>query len=148
MVRGVRTRLAHVAAAGVLAVAGLGFSAAVAGASWGSKATEVSTLRSQATRFVTAELNGDGATTCAVLNAPLSDTVDGRTCAQRWDASLHTMLRTPGERQRLRGDLHAIPTASIAFSDGDYIGEITLPTPLLGSSSRFYWTANCWMLER
>ncbi len=148
MVGTMRMRVAQIACAGVLALAGLGMSAAVAGAAWSNRANEISTLRSAATRFATAELNGDGATACAVLNAPLSDTVGHRTCAERWDASLHALLRTPGMRHKLQADLAAIPTADVALTDGDYTGTIALPTPLLGSQSRFAWTNNCWMLER
>ena len=148
MVCTMRTRLAQVAGVGVLAFAGLGLSVAPASASWASRTTEVSTLRAHATRFVTAELKGDGTTACAVLNAPLSDPVGHRTCAQRWDASLRTLLANPSERRQLRADATAIATAHVGLTNDGYTATIALPTPLLGSGSRFVWTDNCWMLER
>ncbi len=46
--------------------------------------------------FVTAELAGNGASACAILNAPLRATRHDRTCAQRWDAKLAALLREPG----------------------------------------------------
>ncbi len=147
MVRRMRWRLAQFGCVGLLALTALGMGAATAGAGWSSTANEIATLRSAATRFVTAELNGDGATACAVLNPPLAGVVGHRTCAQRWDASLKAQLGVPGERHRLLADEHAIATAHVALSSGDYVGTIALPTPLLGSESRFLWTQNCWMLE-
>ena len=108
----------------------------------------VSTLRSAATRFVTAELAANGADACAVLNAPLTKTVGGQTCAQRWTASLRAELSKPGMRHALRADLVAIPSAPVSVSANGYHGTISLPTPLLDGSSRFFWTANCWMLQR
>jgi len=122
--------------------------AAPASAGWSSHANEVSTLRSQTTRFLTAELQRDGATVCAVLDSPNHGVGPHQTCAQHWTSTLPAMLRAPGARQRLTADLHAIASAPVAFSHGGYVGTIALPTPLLGDSSRFYWTANCWMLER
>jgi hypothetical protein len=143
-----RTRLATIGCSALVALSGLGLTAAAANAGWSSRANEISTLRNAATRFVTAELNGDGAGACGVLNAPLAGTVHGRTCAQRWDASLHALLATPGARGHLRADLAAIATAHVTLSNYDYVGTIALPTPLMGSESRFLWTNNCWMLER
>ena len=103
-------------------------------------------LRTAATKLMTAELNGDGATACSVLYAPLTATVDGRTCVQRWDARSARLLAAPGGARRLRADLRAVATATVTI-DGLY-GSIALPHPLLGGQSRFYWTANCWMLMR
>ena len=103
-------------------------------------------LRTAATKLITAELNGDGATACGVLYAPLTGTVGGRTCVQRWDARSARILATSGGTRRLRADLRAVPTAAVKI-DGLY-GSIALPHPLLGGQSRFYWTANCWMLMR
>ncbi len=143
-----RTRLITIGCSGLLALAGLGLTAVAATAGWSSPANEISTLRSAATRFVTAELAGSGSGACGVLNAPLAGVVGHRTCAERWDATLHTMLRTPGERHRLQADAAAIATARVSLSSGDYVATIALPTPLLGSESRFVWTNNCWMLER
>ena len=104
------------------------------------------TLRAAVTRLVSAELARDGATACAVLNAPLTGTARGQTCAQRWDARIARELAKPAGAARLRSDLRAIPTAAIVI-----VGEhatISLPHPLLDGHSRFYWTANCWMLTR
>jgi hypothetical protein len=42
---------------------------------------------------VTAELGGDGAGACAILNAPLRATQHHRTCARRWDVELARLLR-------------------------------------------------------
>ena len=103
-------------------------------------------LRVAVTRFVQAELSGDGAGACGVLYAPLTATVDGRTCAQRWDARLSRMLATRHGSARLHADLASIAGARIEIS-GLY-ATIALPHPLLNGRSRFYWTANCWMLTR
>lgn len=132
----------------VLAViAGASFTGGAVAARADSDGT-ASTLRSAATRFVTAELAANGADACAVLNAPLTKMQDGRTCAERWTASLHELMREPGMRHKLKADLAAIPTAPVTVTGGGYHGTITLPTPLLDGSSRFFWTANCWMLQR
>ena len=104
-----------------------------------------STLRSAAARLITAELARDGATACGILNAPLTATVDGRTCAQRWDARIGHMLARRGGRAALRADLRAVPSAAVSIT-GEW-GTIALPHPLLDGQSRFYWTANCWMLN-
>ena len=114
-----------------------------ASATWG---VTRATLRAAATRLVDAEIAGDGATACGILYAPLTATVDGRTCAQRWDARLARILAAPGGAAGLRADLNAIPTAPIAIQ-GMY-ATIALPHPLLNRRSHFYWTANCWMLTR
>jgi hypothetical protein len=104
------------------------------------------TLRSATARLITAELNRDGATACGVLNAPLTATVGGKTCAERWDARSARLLAASGGAGRLRADLHAVTGAPIAIS-GEH-GSITLPYPLLNGHSHFYWTNNCWMLTR
>src|SRR5271163_3154380 len=98
-------RLARSGACALLGLAGLSLAAAAPSA---ASTSGVPGVRAAATRFVAAELRGDGATACAVLNPPLAVTVDHRTCAQRWDASLRTLLREPGERRRLRADEGAI----------------------------------------
>ena len=103
-------------------------------------------LRAAVTRLLDAELARDGATACGILNAPLTATIDGRTCAQRWDARIARLFASPGGRGTLLADLHAVPTAAVTM-----VGEhatIALPHPLLNGHSRFYWTANCWMLTR
>ncbi len=101
-------------------------------------------LRTAAAKLLTAELNRDGATACSVLYAPLTATVDGRTCAQRWDARSARMLASTVATRALRADLRAVAGAAVTLN-GMY-GSIALPHPLLGGHSRFYWTANCWML--
>jgi hypothetical protein len=102
------------------------------------------TLRAAAGRLVAAELAGNGAGVCAVLNTPLTATVAGRTCAERWDARSGAMRSSAAGRLALRRDLRAVATAPVRI-DGEH-GSIALPEPLLDGHSRFYWTANCWML--
>jgi hypothetical protein len=143
-----RTRLAPTACAGLLALVLSGAAAAPASAGWSSRSNEISTLRGQTTRFITDELSGNGGDLCAVLNSPNSGLGPHQTCTQHWDAALRVLLRTSGARHRLTVDLHAVAGARIAFSHADYVATIALPTPLLGSSNRFYWTNNCWMLMR
>jgi hypothetical protein len=104
------------------------------------------TLRSAAARLITAELDRDGAGACGVLNAPLTKTVDGRTCAQRWAARSAALLAKPAGAAHLQADLRATATAAVVI-DGEH-GSIALPWPLLNGHSRFYWTANCWMLTK
>jgi len=134
----VKARLLACAVAGALAALP---SAATASSQWSGTAPE---LRAAATRLLDAELQGDGATVCGILDAPLTGTVGGRDCAQRWDARLARELRAAGGRARIRADLRSVAHAAIAMN-GDW-ATIALPHPLLGGTSRFYWTANCWML--
>jgi hypothetical protein len=96
--------------------------------------------------LVAADLAGDGAGVCAVLNAPLTGTVAGRTCAERWDVRSRARTATAAGRLALRRDLRAVASAVVTI-DGEQ-GSIALPVPLLAGQSRFYWTANCWMLTR
>jgi hypothetical protein len=49
-------------------------------------------------------------------------------------------------RIALRRDLRAVASAEVTI-DGEH-GSIALPLALLHGQSRFYWTANCWMLTR
>lgn len=116
---------------------------ASAAPAWGPAA---STLRAATSRLIEAELRGDGATACAILNPPLDTTVAGRTCAQRWDARIAALLRHRGGARGLRRDLRAVADASVAIV-GEH-GSIALPVPLLNGHTRFYWTENCWMLTR
>ncbi len=106
---------------------------------------QVEWVRRAATNFVTAELAGNGAGACGILDASLRGTEHRRTCAQRWDARLKTLLREPGGRARLRSQKRAIATSAVIVH-GD-VASIELPTPLMGSSNRFLWTENCWMLD-
>ncbi|HMD52446.1 MAG TPA: hypothetical protein VKG62_07000 [Solirubrobacteraceae bacterium] len=116
------------------------------GASSTGTPEQVAWVRSAATRFVTAELDGNGAGACAVLNAPLRATVRGRTCEQRWNARIAGLLRTHGERSHLRAQLHEIATARVTVNGN--VASIALPSALMSSpEDRFLWTENCWMLE-
>ena len=106
---------------------------------------QIAWVRSAATRFVTAELTGNGADACGVLNAPLRATEHGRTCTQRWNAKLAKLLHEAGGRTRLRAQKHAIPSAAVIVHGN--VASIDLPTALMGGANRFLWTENCWMLE-
>jgi hypothetical protein len=103
-------------------------------------------LRAQVTRFVAAELHDDAATVCAIVGTPMNATRHGRSCAERWKASIKHFLEHPGGRSELHADLHATAAAAVS-SDGTY-ASITLPHPLLGGQSQFSWYDNCWMLMR
>jgi hypothetical protein len=109
-----------------------------------SSAGSISNLRGAAAVVIQSELSGDGATACSKLYAPLATTVDGRTCAQRWTSRSARLLAKHGGAARLRADLRVINTAPIQLN-GLY-ATIKLPHPLLGGTTHFYWTANCWML--
>jgi hypothetical protein len=106
---------------------------------------QVSWVRRAATNFVVAELGGNGAGACAILNAPLRATLHHRSCAERWDAKLAALLREPGGRGRLRAQKRAIPSAAVVVRG--YVATIELPTPLMGPHNRFLWSENCWMLK-
>jgi hypothetical protein len=106
---------------------------------------QIAWVRRAATNFVSAELAGDGASACAVLNAPLRATEHRRSCAQRWDARLAKRLHEPGARTQLRTERRAIASATVVVhGDG---ASIELPAPLMSGPNRFRWTENCWMLE-
>ena len=129
----------------VACVAGLGAPAsAVAAHSVGSSA-QVAWVRRAASNFVAAELSGNGAGACGVLNAPLRATRGHRTCAERWDAKLRAMLREPDGRASLRADAHAIPSARVVV--GGSAASIDLPSPLMAGRSRLVWSENCWMVS-
>ena len=115
---------------------------AVAGAQ--DSGATAATLRAAAARLIAAELAGNGAGACGVLYAPLTATLDGRTCTQRWDARSHALLASRQLARGLRADQRAVATAAVTIN-GEH-GQISLPQPLLSGHSRFYWTANCWML--
>ena len=110
---------------------------------WAGTSSE---LRAAVTRLLDAELAGDGGTACGILYAPLTAVVGGRDCTQRWDARLVRLLNAPGGRAGIRANLRAVGTAAIVMN-GDY-ATIALPHTLLAGHSRFYWTANCWMLTK
>ena len=107
---------------------------------------QIAWVRRAASNFVTAELAGNGAGACAILNAPLRASSHNLTCAQRWHARLASLLHERGERARLRAQRRAIRSAVVIVHGNR--ASIALPTPLLGTSSRFLWTENCWMLLR
>jgi hypothetical protein len=106
---------------------------------------QIGWVRRAASNFVSAELAGNGAGACAILNAPLRTTWHHRTCAQRWNARLAKLLRERGGRARLRAQRRAIPSAVVVVH-GD-VASIDLPTALVAQSNRFLWSENCWMLE-
>jgi hypothetical protein len=106
---------------------------------------QIAWVRSAATRFVDAELAGDGASACAVLNAPLRANRGSRTCAQRQDARIAGLLRSGAERRRLLAERRAIATAVVVVRGK--VASLGLKTPLLNGPNNFLWTEMCWMLE-
>jgi hypothetical protein len=106
---------------------------------------QIAWVRRAASNFVAAELSGNGAGACAILNAPLRTTQHHRTCAQRWNAKLAKLLHEPHSRANLHTLQRAIPSATVIVHD--YVASINLPTPLMHGPNRFLWTENCWMLE-
>ncbi|MCW3019282.1 MAG: hypothetical protein JWN10_1590 [Solirubrobacterales bacterium] len=145
MSMGPRSTLAALACAvSLLAPAALMPAGASAARSVGTSG-QIAWVRSAASRFVTAELAGDGASACGILNAPLRATEHARTCAQRWNARLDRLLHEAGARARLRSQQRAISSAVVVVHGNR--ATIALPAPLMGdSSNRFVWTENCWML--
>ncbi len=106
---------------------------------------QIAWVRSAATRFVTAELAGNGEGACAILNAPLRASAHGRTCAERWDGRLAALLRRPGARAALRRQEHAIASAAVIVR-GNH-ATLALAQPLYAGPNHFLWTEMCWMLE-
>ncbi|MFI4993580.1 MAG: hypothetical protein ACHQCH_08205 [Solirubrobacterales bacterium] len=106
---------------------------------------QIAWVRRAASNFVTAELSGNGASACGILNAPLRATRHNRTCAQRWNAKLSKLLREPQGRARLRAQRRAIGSAVVIVHG--YVASLDLPTPLMSGPNHFLWTENCWMLE-
>jgi hypothetical protein len=105
---------------------------------------QIAWVRRAAGNFVAAELSGNGAGACAVLNVPLRATEHHRACQQRWNARLGRLLHKRGARSRLRVEQRAIARARVVVR-GD-LASIELPAPLLNGPNRFLWTENCWML--
>jgi hypothetical protein len=105
---------------------------------------QIAWVRSAAGRFVAAELSGNGAGACAVLNAPLRAVEHHRTCEQRLNARLGKLLHERGARSRLRAEQRAIASARVVVHGN--LASIELPAPLLAGPNRFLWTENCWML--
>ena len=106
---------------------------------------QVAWVRRAARNYLSAELARNGEAACGVLAAPLRASVRGRSCAERWDGRIAALLARRGERALLRADRRASAHARVTVH-GDH-ATIALPTPLLGASSRFAWSENCWMLE-
>jgi hypothetical protein len=106
---------------------------------------QIAWVRRATTNFVTAELNGNGAGVCAILDAPLRATRRHRTCAERWNGKLERLLHEPGGRAHLRSEQRAIPSAAVVIHGN--VATIDLPGPLMSRSSRLLWTENCWMVE-
>jgi hypothetical protein len=106
---------------------------------------QIAWVRSAASRFVTAELAGNGESACAVLNRPLRAVLHGTTCAQRWDARLAALLRKPGEHAALKRQWRNIQHAAVVVH-GDQ-AQLMLQTRLIHGPNLFKWTENCWMLE-
>ncbi len=106
---------------------------------------QVAWVRRAATNFVSAELTGNGASACGILNAPLRATQHHRTCAQRWNAKLAVLLHEPGGRARLQAQKHAIPSAAVVVHGN--IASLELTTPLMNSSNQMVWSENCWMVR-
>jgi hypothetical protein len=106
---------------------------------------QVSWVRRAAANFVAAELAGNGAGACAILDARLRGVQHRRTCAQRWNTKLAKLRHEHGWRSRVRAQQRAIPAAAVVVH-GDR-ASIDLPTSLMAGRSDFRWTENCWMLE-
>ena len=126
-------------------VAGLMLPASASAAHSVGSREQVAWVRSAAGRFVAAELAGNGAGACAVLNAPLRTSVHHRSCVERWNAKLATLLREPGAATRLRSQRRAIGSA-VVIVHGD-VASIELPTRLMSGPNQFLWSENCWMLK-
>jgi len=106
---------------------------------------QVSWVRRAAANFVAAELAGNGAGACAILDARLRGTQHHRTCTERWNAGLAKLRREHGWRSRVRAQQRAIASAAVVVHGNN--ASIELPTPLMAGRSNFRWTENCWMLE-
>jgi len=117
---------------------------ALAAQSVGSR-EQIAWVRRATGNFVTAELGGNGAGACAILNAPLRATEHHRSCAQRWDSKLAAILREPGGRARLKAQRQAIGIAAVIIHGN--VASIDLPAPLLSGSNSLLWTENCWMVK-
>ena len=105
---------------------------------------QIAWVRRAASKFVSAELRGDGAGACSVLVARLRAPRGGVTCAGPWDALLRKRLHDGRARAGLQRDERAIRGAHVEVRGSS--ATIALPAALLGGHSRFVWTENCWML--
>jgi hypothetical protein len=134
-----RPRASSVLLAGVLAALALGQPASAHST---GTAAQIAWVRRAAGNFLQAELQGNGAAACGVLEARLR----GRDCARRWDSLLAARLRDPGTRARLRADHRAAAAATVHVTGRH--ATIDLPHPLYEGDSRLAWTEMCWMVER
>jgi hypothetical protein len=116
---------------------------ALAGSASASIGT-ISNLRDAASTVISAEIHGYGSSACGKLYAPLAKTIDGKTCAERWDARSRALLARKNGEAHLLADYNAVATAKITIR-GLY-ATMDLPYPLLGGKTLWYWTDNCWML--
>jgi hypothetical protein len=105
---------------------------------------QIAWVRRAASKFVSAELRGDGAGACSVLVARLRAPRGGVSCAERWDAVLRKRLHDRRARAALQRDQRAIGGARVEVRSSS--ATIALPAALLSGHSRFLWTENCWML--
>jgi hypothetical protein len=137
---GARAMLAIAALVLLMAAQAAGYSERSVGS-----ASQIAWVRSAASRFLTAELAGNGAGACAILTARLRAPLRGRTCEARWNATLASQRRDRGARSRLRSDLRAVGSGRVVVHGN--VASIDLPAPLLHGRNRFLWTENCWMLE-
>jgi len=119
--------------------------ASASGAHSAGSSGQIAWVRRAATNFVTAELGGNGAGACAILNAPLRASEHHRTCAERWDSKLAALLREPGGPARLRAERRAIGSAVVTVHGN--VASIDLPSPLMSGPNQFLWSENCWMLK-
>ncbi|MGA2452063.1 MAG: hypothetical protein ABSG93_00965 [Solirubrobacteraceae bacterium] len=141
-----RCSIAPLACIAVLAgAAALPAPAAAQGAHSVGTPEQIAWVRRAATNFVTAELAGNGAGACGILDASLRGTQHHRTCAQRWNARIAARLHEPGGQAQLRAQKRAIATAAVLVHGG--VASIELPTALMGGPNRFVWSENCWMLD-
>jgi hypothetical protein len=113
-----------------------------AGASSTGTTAQIAWIRRAAGNFVAAELQGNGAAACGVLEARLR----GRDCAQRWDAHLAAALKDRGARSALHAEHSAVSSAGVTVTGGH--ATIDLPHPLYGGASKLVWNEMCWMVER
>jgi hypothetical protein len=105
---------------------------------------QIAWVRRAATNFVNDELAHNGAGACGILNAPLRANQHGRTCAQRLDGRIATIMKEPGGPARLRAQRRAIASAVVVVHGNT--ASLALSTPLLNGTNHFLWTENCWML--
>jgi hypothetical protein len=141
----VRHRIVLLGCAAALALPAASANAASYPAHSLGSSEQVSWVRRAAGNFVSAELSGNAAGACAILNAPLRASEHHRSCAARWNAKLAAMLAEPRGRTRLRALRRAIPSA-VVIVHGD-VASIDLPTPLMSGPNQFLWSENCWMLK-